>query len=192
MLSERARRYLASLQRLAPVPTAEVERALRRQGLQCYPAWLDFHERYAGYVEPIGLEAAVLGIVHAQSRWMVPGAVATVDSYQSEADYFVVCADVHPSYEYYLGDTGFFRSPWASTFEVKLERSAARVDFHQRTGAGTWVEWPVPPALVEEMRRDAREVPEGSDEHFRLLVGERFFALQETGTGRLVDFATCR
>jgi hypothetical protein len=98
MLSERARRYLASLRRIKAVPTPEVERALREQGLPCFSAWLDFHERYAGYVEPLGAEVAIWGIVHENSHWIKPGRAAVEKSHGEEAEWLVACAEVHGSY----------------------------------------------------------------------------------------------
>jgi hypothetical protein len=163
MLFERARHYLSKLKRITPVPTAEVQRVLERQRVECYPAWLDFHELYAGYVEPLGLEAAVLGIVHTRSRWIIPGAAAVVRSYDPHAEWFVYCAEVHPSLVYNLGDTGFFSSPEASSFQVYLERRAAQIEFFSRPGANRV--WPPPPALIEELNQHACEVPEASDEH---------------------------
>jgi hypothetical protein len=203
MLSERARRYLSKLKRITPVPTAEVQRALELQGVNCYPAWLDFHERYAGYVEPLGFEAAVLGIVHARSRWIKPRTAAVVRSYECNAEWFVYCAEVHPSYVYKLGDTGFFRSPPASSFQMHLERCAAWFEFFSRPGAKQVR--PAPPerpgsrsfaesdgsALIEELSRHACEVPEASDEHCRLLLSDRFCALQESATGLFIQCGAC-
>jgi hypothetical protein len=189
MLSQRARRYLSKLKRITPVPTAEVQRVLEQQGVECYSAWLDFHERYAGYVEPLGLEAAVLGIVHTRSRWIIPGAAAVVRSYECNAEWFVYCAEVHPSFVYKLGDTGFFRSPEASSFRVYLERRAARIEFFSRPGANRV--WPPPPALIDELNQHACEVPEASDEHYRLFFSDRFYALRETATSLFIDCGAC-
>lgn len=191
MLSDRARGYLATLKRVKPVATTAVERALKEYGEPCYPAWLEFHERYAGYVEPLGLELAVFGIVHERSRWISPGRVAVEQSYESRASRFVMCAEVHPSYVYKLGDTGFFREPAASSFEVKLERTAARVAFLARRGAKVALDQAQIAPFIEQLDRDAREVPEGSDEHYRLLLGERHYALRETESGRVVDCGVC-
>jgi hypothetical protein len=46
------------------------------------------------------------------------------------------------------------------------------------------------------MRTDARcdgcELPEASDEHYRLLWNERFYALQETATGSFMEIGACK
>ena len=163
---------------------------LERQGVECYPAWLDFHERYAGYVEPLGLEVAVLGIVHTRSRWIIPGAAAVVRSYECHAEWFVYCAEVHPSYVYKLGDTGFFSSPPASSFQTHLERCAVWFEFFSRPGA-KWAWWPPSPALIEELNQHACEVPEACDEHYRLLLSDRFCGLQERTTGLFIRCGAC-
>jgi hypothetical protein len=190
MLSDRARWYLSTLKRQTPVSTEVVERVLKEQGVPCHPAWLDFHERYAGYVEPLGLESAVLGLVHERSKWIVPMRAAVQPSYESSAAVFVTCAEAHPSYVYQLGDNGFFRAPAAASFDVKLERSAARVSFFKRPGArsvfGARVQ-----ALYARLCAEASVCPEASDEHYQLLVGDRHFALRESSTERVVDCAVC-
>jgi len=48
MLSKRAQNYLAQLQRDEPVPVAKVEQIIIAQGYPAYPAWLAFHEQFAG------------------------------------------------------------------------------------------------------------------------------------------------
>jgi hypothetical protein len=191
MLSERARQYLASLKRLPAVPTATVEKVLKDQGGPCFPAWLDFHERYAGYVEPLGLDSAVLGIVHAQSHWLKPGGAAVSRSYEPGAEWFVTCAEAHPSYVYELGDTGFFKVPAAASFEIKLERSALRMAFMSRPGAA-WT----PPGVRDDpelarLAAAAARVPEASDDHFQALLGPRFYGLRDATSGAWIDRAVC-
>ena len=187
MPSERAQRYLASLERLTPVPTARVEQVLKDQGSPCFPAWLEFHERYAGHVEPIGLERAVWGLVHAQSRWVKPFRAVVTPSLQAEADWLITCAEVHPSYVYQLGDTGFFKVRGADSFELRLERAALRVDFFARPGAQALYA----PADDAALSAGATQVAEASDGHYQALVGARFFGIRKTDTGQWVDRATC-
>jgi hypothetical protein len=190
MLSERARHYLSTMTRIPAVPTEEIERVLKRQGDKCFPAWLEFHERYAGYIEPLGLESAVLGIVHTRSRWIRPGCAIVSRSYESNAFWFVTCADVHPSYVYSLGDSGFFRERPASSFEVNLERSAARVAFFGEPGPTRpqrFPQYPPAQALLDRLQTETSIVAEASDEHYQVLLGERLYAVRETSTGRLVD-----
>jgi hypothetical protein len=190
MLSERAQRYLAGLERLPAVPVSRVEQALRDQGQPCFPAWLEFHERYAGYVETLGLERAVLGIVHEQSRWIVPGRAAAARSYEPEAEWFVACAEAHPSHVYQLGDTGFFKTPAAVSFDVKLERSALRLAFLARAG-GKLVLPGGDEAELARLAAGATPVAEASDEHFEAVLGARFYGLRETSSGRWMDRGVC-
>lgn len=191
MLSDRARSYLSTLKRLTPVSTAMVERALKEEGVPCYPAWLEFHERYAGYVEPLGLDQAILGLVHERSQWIAPKRVALLPSYEAAASRFIVCAEVHPSYVYKLGDNGCFRDPTAASFEIKLERSAARVAFFARRGARAVREQADLPAMMDRLNDEASVVAEGSDETYQLLLGERCYALRNTETGQVIDCGTC-
>jgi len=190
-LSERARRYLSKLNRITPVPTEEVERTLQRQELECFPAWLDFHERYAGYVEDLGLgEKAVLGIIHATTWWFTPGKAEVQRSYDDNAEWFVWCAEAHPSFEYELGDTGFFfHRPAASRFEVYLERVAAKLEFFAQPGAKYRGAWLPPPPLPPDY--DALAVPAASDKHCRLLMSEKFYMLCDTATGRIIESGAC-
>jgi hypothetical protein len=68
MLSERARRFLDQCERTTAVPTADAERILRAGGWPTAPAWLEFHDRYAGYVERIYRDAAVWGLRLSEQR----------------------------------------------------------------------------------------------------------------------------
>lgn len=191
MLTERARQYLGTLERVTPVPAARVEQALREQGERCFPAWLEFQDRYAGYVQPLGFECAVFGIVHAQSWWIKPGWAAVSRSYESGADWFVTCAESHPSFVYELGDTGLFKAPTASTFEIKLERDAVHVAFFARPGARRLYPAPSDAADVARLAGKAALVVEASDEHYQAWVGDRFYGLQEASSGQWVELATC-
>jgi len=185
MLSERAQRYLSKLKRIKPVPTEEVERSLQRQEVECFPVWLEFHERYAGYVQEQGFAIAVLGIVHARTAWFTPGEAEVSRSYDNNADWYVWCAEAHPSFEYRLGDNGFFRHcPPASRFEVYLERGAAKLEFLAQPGAKYWLGAPQPPLPPDH---DALVVPEASDEHCRVLISERLYMLYDTATGVVIE-----
>ncbi|HEX9539784.1 MAG TPA: hypothetical protein VGA04_16630 [Streptosporangiaceae bacterium] len=107
MLSERARRFLDQCERTTAVPTADVERILREDGWPTAPAWLEFHDRYAGYVERIYRDAAVWGLVHEDSFWFGPRR-AEVDQDEDEDGLFIYCAELHPAYGYRLDTTGRF------------------------------------------------------------------------------------
>jgi hypothetical protein len=102
-----------------------------------------------------------------------------------------------------LGDTGFFTAPPASSFQLHLERCAAFFEFFSRPGA-KWGRFPPPErpglrsfaetggsARIEELSQHAREVPEASDKHCRLLLSDRFCALQESATGLFIRYGIC-
>ncbi len=129
-LSKRARSYLASLERRAAVPTRDVEAAIVRAGYEPFPAWLAYHDAYAGYVEPLGRESAVLGLVHGASHWLAAGE-AEVDLWDDGA-LVITCADVHPSFAYTLFSDGHFWSSGGAgecaTYDVKVEQSGAFVE----------------------------------------------------------------
>ena len=124
-LSERAQSYLATFNRRQPVPVGLVADALARSGCPRLDRWLDFHSRFAGYEELIGRDLAVWGIVHAEPTWLDPDE-ATVEL--RDGEWRVICADVHPSYDYWLDSRGHFvglgnGGPYEA-FDVKVERDA--------------------------------------------------------------------
>jgi len=68
-LSRRAQAYLATLHREEPLPVAAVEKLLVAQNVPAHPAWLSFHEQFAGYHEDLGSDdVAVYGLA-----WMAGG-----------------------------------------------------------------------------------------------------------------------
>jgi len=128
MLTSRAANYLAGLERLERVSTREVETTLLGQGFPCFAPWLEFHERYAGYVEPMGRDVAIWGIVHRRSEWLDSGR-ADVDREIKMDIWYAVCADVHPAYNYRLNNDGEFFGRMATSFDVKIERNALVASF---------------------------------------------------------------
>lgn len=124
-LSSRALAYLATLRRVDHVPVGEVSEALKRAGCPVVDVWIDFHMRFGGYEEVIGDEIATWGIVHSAPQWLDAGEV----SFELRGDMLrIVCADVHPSYDYWLNSNGEFvglggGAP-CETFDVKIERDA--------------------------------------------------------------------
>jgi hypothetical protein len=179
MLTERAQSYLNLLERLRPVPTRQVEKVLRDQGSPCFQPWLDFHERYAGYVEPLGLDRAIWGIVHEQSRWIEQGS-ANVDREIREETWYVTCAEVHPSYNYLLDNKGEFLGDPAESFDIKVERNALRREFFSGRGVAARVEYhPKGAELIDRLRRDSRLIEEASDSFFRYFRGDDFVAIED-------------
>src|SRR6185295_3182144 len=124
MLTERARKYLATLQRMEAIPTRDAEASLRQQEVPISPAWLDFHDRYAGYVEPMGHDVAIWGLIHREPTFLEAGRVSVDHIVQPDLDeWYVVCADVHPSYQYELDSKGEFFEK-ARSFDVLVEQNA--------------------------------------------------------------------
>lgn len=167
-LSTRARTYLASLRRGESVPVERAAEALRRAGSPVFDRWLDFHDRYAGYQEILGDETSVWGIVHSDPFWLDPGeAVVERDG----ALWRVVCADVHPSFDYWLDSEGVFTSVGGGgrcqSFDIKVERDS--VLFEAMAGGRKWeLDFEmVKSAGVEALCRlvGAQPVVEASDEY---------------------------
>jgi hypothetical protein len=128
MLSQRAQDYLAQLRRDDFLPVVEVERLIVAAGFAAVPAWLAFHEEFAGYREPIGAgDVAIWGLAF-QEPGVAGGEPRTVyvNTDRDGAPVFIACADVHPSFDYnLLCDGAFVGPPFPSeTFGVKVERNA--------------------------------------------------------------------
>ena len=177
-LSQRAQDFLASLRRDEPVPIETVVELLAKHGLDPIPAWLEFHERYAGYWEDIGAgDFAIWGLAHAtvQGGHNNPNEIYVNKTSYGEA-VTILCADVHPSWDYLLKPTGEFIGPpfRCATFDVKVERNALMMEF---TKAGP-VEriWKIDDVRVENCRKQLVDelqgflVPEASDKFARYYL----------------------
>jgi hypothetical protein len=193
-LSSRALSYLETLRRRPAVAVEQVADAIRRAGCEPYPAWLDFHERYAGYEDPLGRETAILGIVHAESFWLEPGE-ASVDQ-DREGRWSVVCAEVHGTFDYRLHDDGHFTSfggggPTES-FDIKIEQDAVFRETCRRDGRAWTVDMQnvtIPPNGLDELRAatGAELVPEASDKFSAIWRGLDVWWKEDRGGGaRLV------
>lgn len=138
-LTKRAAAWLATLDRETPMPTADVERLIIAAGSTPHAVWLDFHEKYAGYIEEVGSsDIAIWGLARSASAspppmWFTPDSVVIVPPHDgfSEA---IRCADVHPVHGYELGADGFFYGLGgpARTFEVAIERHGVMKEFYDR------------------------------------------------------------
>lgn len=125
-LSPRAQAFLAALRRHPAVPVSQVADAIREAGCAPYDTWLDFHERYAGYEQPMGRDTAIWGIVHANSYWIGPGKASV--KRKSDGTWTAICAEAHGSYDFRLYQDGTFTSydgggPCAN-FDVNVEQLA--------------------------------------------------------------------
>jgi hypothetical protein len=192
MLTERANKYLASLKRASALPASLVEKSLFEQGAPRFDAWLEFHDRYAGYVEQLGSgDFAVWGIVFETPNWLDP-LQAQVDREQRDPIWYVTCADVHPSYVYRLDQEGGFFAPPASSFDVKIERDALVSAFSHagKTRRAAQKELH-DPEFVSEWRRqlaastDLQLVPEASDAHFRYYEGKTALVFENAKLGAI-------
>lgn len=186
-LSSRAVGLLSTLERRPFITTRKVEDILRNQGGPCYPKWLDFHERFAGYVDSIGRDAAIWGLIHVIPQWLAP-MKADIDREPLQETWYITCADVHPSYDYRLDDKGEFVGNSAQSFEKHVERIAVGWGF----GRGRRTE------LIdsEELRSQAflslfhntlksAVVPEASDRYSTYYMDDRYLVVENAETGKL-------
>lgn len=168
-LTRRAESYLATFVR-RPAPSVQaVSESLARVGAPAFPAWLDFHAQFAGYEEVILNEIAIWGLIHTAPTWLDANEV-TVE--HDGMNWRIVCADVHPSYDYWLDSEGRFvglggGGPFAS-FAVKIERDAL---FHEASVGRAWkldIELSERVKDIEAAQQFIPElslVPEASDEY---------------------------
>jgi hypothetical protein len=168
-LSQRAQAYLATLRRGAFVPLDRVVDALKQAQYPTFDAWLEFHARYAGYEEHLGNDMAVWGIVHEHPYWLGPMEVLAE---REDSKWRVTCAEVHPSYDYWLSSDGEFSSCGGGgrceSFDLKIERDAL---VHEAFAENR--SWEFSPDLVEAAGSvralcrlvGASVVPEASDKY---------------------------
>ena len=172
-LTQRAKDWLATLDRIPAVPTAVVEKRIRDAGFTPHALWLDFHDEYAGYVEPIaGGELAYWGLVQPVNRdppvvWVEADKVVITPADGRLPD-GIVCADAHPVHDYELLANGRFLGIGgpADAFATKIERAGVMQDFHARgkvaiTQHSTDLNSPESQKIIADMRPFL--VPEASD-----------------------------
>lgn len=176
-------RYLDALDRRPAVPIDRVEAALKNTGVSDIPGpWLGFHDRFAGYVQPIARDMAVWGIVHDRPQFILPGAAALFSPGGGEET--VVCADVHPSYSYELTRDGTFLGGPASSFEIFVEQLAAWWDF---AGASyrPRLMWSVSdPAWTDFIHAKTRRLGYASDNYREVFTSERIHAVWDVEARR--------
>lgn len=168
-LSPRALACLASMRRNDPVPVSEVVEALKREGCPAFDTWLDFQARYGGYEENLGDDVAIWGLMHREPAWLAPGEVSVE---RRGEGWRIECADVHPSYDFWLHSNGEFVSTGGGghyqTFDVRVERGA--VFWEGTTQGRSWrMDWDLLKAVgsVDELQHLSRaeRVPEASDKY---------------------------
>jgi hypothetical protein len=198
VLSEGARRHLDSHPRADAVPTAEVERILRREGIEPLEPWLDFHDRYAGHILDLGAgDRAALGLVQRHDGWWPAGTVGHFAVEDGEQPSEIFCADAHPSYGYVLSPTGRLHVGPTESFDIFMEQAALRVEvcdeIQQRTG------WPpqvlvnvTEPDLLDLLATEASPVHEASDEYHSYVAGDGVLGVRDLGGDRWVYVVTAR
>jgi hypothetical protein len=193
MLSERARRFLDQCERTTAVRTGDVERILRESGWPIAPAWLEFHDRYAGYVERIYRDAAVWGLVHEDSFWFGPRRAEVDEDEDDEAGLFIYCAELHPAYGYRLDTAGRFLAygQEASSFDVHVERLAVWREFtadHRVHKIVDQERLHDPEYRVELLARLAeRPILEASDSNFAWYADEETLVADDIRRGYLCN-----
>jgi hypothetical protein len=136
-LTRGATHYLAQLERVAIPSTAFVEKRLAGRMPQVPAVWLDFHERYGGYVEPISsTEDALFGLMFFETQWFTPMECELEDDPAADNAY-IMCADVNPSYNFQLDKHGHLFAGPAECFEIHLERAALGKEFREGCANGT-------------------------------------------------------
>jgi hypothetical protein len=128
-LTQRAQVWLSTLSRERPLPTRIVEELIRDAGGTPHPVWLDFHDRFGGYIEAFGAgEVAIWGLARAKDA--VPANVfgqpdqVFIRPAEGAEPESISCAEANPVHGYELYADGSFVGPGGSctTFEMNVER----------------------------------------------------------------------
>jgi len=138
-LTKRAQAWLATLQRETPLSTAHVERLIVDAGRTPHAVWLDFHDRFAGFIEEVGPgDIAVWGLARAVDadppRAWIPPEDVFIRPADGELPEVIRCADAHPVHEFELAADGWFAGiggPCPS-FDMKVERHGVLHEFFLR------------------------------------------------------------
>jgi hypothetical protein len=203
MLTDRARRYLATLKRLPALsdPDAIVDK-LREAGVPPLEVFVRFQVEFGGYAEWYGLNRFVWGLVHDEvdpdsaldpgkaDGWMEEVDVPDEDEWEwpeddeeerkKEERWYVTCADCHLSDHWMLDSRGWLLwcgYPKATSFETKIERDAFAWELG-RTARLREVHFDAPadavlPVLVP--RVTAGRVAEASDELSAIYLADGLY-----------------
>jgi hypothetical protein len=204
MLTERARRYLATLKRRPALSDPDaIADALREAGVPPLEVFVRFQVEFGGYGEWYGLNRFVWGIVHDEvdpdsafdpgkvDGWMEEVEVETDgDEWEWPADdeeerakeerWYVTCADCHLSDHWMLDSRGWLLwcgYPRATSFETKIERDAFLWELG-RTATFREVRFDAPAAEVIPVLRPrvaAGRVAEASDELSDLFLADGLY-----------------
>jgi len=129
MISDRAQRYLATLERRPSVmDRARIEGAFATAGIPVIEPLVDFQLTFGGFVQRYGFNEFVWGILHSR-----PGRDSAFERdrlhvLRRKEEVFVTCADCHRSDHWFLDVSGAlywcFAPPVAVSFATKIERDA--------------------------------------------------------------------
>lgn len=164
----------------APLTAIALERLLVNAGKFPHPAWLEFQDRYAGYIEEVGPgDIAVWGLARSADSsppltWLAPNTVG-IQAPVAHMPESAVCADAHPVHGYELGSDGSFYGIGgpAVSFEIKIERHGVMMEFLARGKAKRTLitrdsSAPQHQQLLAEMEPSL--VPEASDRAIKLYL----------------------
>ncbi|WP_236520221.1 hypothetical protein [Sandaracinus amylolyticus] len=121
------------------MPTMQVERLIRDAGGTPHAVWLDFQERFGGYIEVVGPDDfAIWGLARAADAklpptWSEPNRVHISPGYDGFPE-AIACADANPVHQYELRADGWFAGiggPCPS-FDMKVERHGVMHEFYSR------------------------------------------------------------
>ena len=184
MLTNRGEKYLATLERVSSVPTREVERILSDNEYPCLQEWLDFHERFSGYVESFGQDRAVWGLAHESPVWM--------DAFSVELEYDkrdgvveIACADVHPSYNYFLRDSGEFLGFPSESFEIYVERKSVGYFFSKEGRVKPVRESDIEGDVLRKILNEENMVVEATDKFFVYYMNDSFLCVRNVETSSI-------
>lgn len=133
----------------------------------------------------MGRDTAVWGLAHEQSRWIDPGR-ASVEKEPHEKVWYIVCADVHPSYSYKLDHLGEFLGEPAVSFDVKVERNALAVDFMSRGTTRYLVQELKDPIRIKAFLEGAAIDPHTADKFARYHVSTQYLLKEDVESGGFI------
>lgn len=186
-LSPQAQRMLSAWERRPALPTEKVEAAILAAGCPVFDAWLAFHERYAGYVEWFYRDWFILGLAHHETRWWTPDHVACE---RDGDDWFIWCAEGHPTYSYQLDQDGVFAAHGRHrSFDLYVERCAALREYAPNQRVARLL----PPAEIDSAEFQARFageiraflVAELTDQFWRYYVTETYLVIEQAHHGNI-------
>ena len=181
MLSERAKKYLATLEREpAIIDEEKITAALEEAKIPIFEPIVKFQMEYGGYVEWYGFNDFHWGILHHKPEpdsFLEPN---EIDFYVEDGEYYITCANCHRSDTWTLDSKGalywcgFFK---ASSFEKKLERDAFATEL-DLLGKVNRIRFDAPEEDVVRIlvpRLQNKIIAEASDEYQALYLEDNLY-----------------